>query len=67
MDILFLLIPIALIFLVIAIAIFFWAIRDGQYDDMESQGLKIVMDDKRNSAKKQSSDGDSEITSDESR
>ena len=45
MDILFLLIPIALIFLIIAIAIFFWAIRDGQYDDMESQGLKIIMDD----------------------
>ena len=47
MDILFLLIPIALVFLVIAIMIFFWAIRDGQYDDMESQGLKVIIDDKQ--------------------
>jgi len=47
MDILFLLIPIALAFLVIAIMIFFWAIRDGQYDDMESQGLKVIIDDKQ--------------------
>ena len=46
MDILFLLIPIAIGFLIIALAVFFWAIRDGQYDDMESQGLKVIIDDK---------------------
>jgi cbb3-type cytochrome oxidase maturation protein len=53
MDILFLLIPIALGFLVIALAVFFWAIRNGQYDDMESQGLKVVMDDKQQERKEQ--------------
>ncbi|MEL0035413.1 MAG: cbb3-type cytochrome oxidase assembly protein CcoS [Gammaproteobacteria bacterium] len=47
MDILFLLIPIAIGFLIIALAVFFWAIRDGQYDDMESQGLKVIIDDKQ--------------------
>jgi len=47
MDVLFLLIPIALGFLVLALAIFFWAIRNGQYDDMQSHGLKIVIDDKQ--------------------
>ena len=46
MDILFLLIPIAIGFLIVALAVFFWAIRDGQYDDMESQGLKVIIDDK---------------------
>ena len=60
MDILFLLIPIALIFLMIAVAIFFWAIRDGQYDDMESQGLKIIMDDKQNHTKQKPDDVDDE-------
>lgn len=59
MDILFLLIPIALVFLIIAIAIFFWAIRDGQYDDMESQGLKIIMDDKQNRSNQSSAKDDS--------
>ena len=53
MDILFLLIPIALGFLVIALAVFFWAIRNGQYDDMESQGLKVVMDDKQQERSKE--------------
>jgi cbb3-type cytochrome oxidase maturation protein len=47
MDILFLLIPIAIGFLIVALAVFFWAIRDGQYDDMESQGLKVIIDDKQ--------------------
>ena len=47
MDILFLLIPIAIGFLIISLAVFFWAIRDGQYDDMESQGLKVIIDDKQ--------------------
>ena len=47
MDILFLLIPIAICFLIIALAVFFWAIRDGQYDDMESQGLKVIIDDRQ--------------------
>ena len=60
MDILFLLIPIALVFLVIAIAIFFWAIRDGQYDDMESQGLKIIMDDKQQKNKQKLAPDDNE-------
>lgn len=64
MDILFLLIPIALGFLVIALAVFFWAIRDGQYDDMESQGLKIVMDDKP--ANKKSTANNSQKAQDES-
>lgn len=47
MDILIVLIPIALGFLVIALAVFFWAIRNGQYDDMQSQGLKIVLEEKQ--------------------
>ena len=49
MDILFVLIPIALMFLVIALALFFWAIRNGQYDDMDSQSMKIIMDEHRSS------------------
>ena len=53
MDILFLLIPIALGFLVIALALFFWAIRNGQYDDMESQSLKIIMDERRSNPQMQ--------------
>ena len=52
MDILFLLLPIAVIFLILAIAFFFWAIKNGQYDDFESQALKVVMDDHQQSKEK---------------
>ena len=45
MSVLYLLIPIAIIFLIIAVAFFFWAIGNSQYDDMDSPALKVVMDD----------------------
>ncbi len=45
MTVLYLLIPIGIIFLLLAVLFFFWAIKNDQYDDMESQALKIVIED----------------------
>jgi len=45
MDILFLLIPISLIVLGIAIWLFLWAIRTGQFEDLEGPAHRILMDD----------------------
>lgn len=45
MDVLFLLIPIALVILAIAIGAFMWAVRSGQYEDMEGPAHRILMDD----------------------
>ena len=45
MEILYLLIPLAVIFLVIAVGFFLWTIRSGQYDDMEGPAYRILMDD----------------------
>jgi cbb3-type cytochrome oxidase maturation protein len=47
MNIIFLLIPLGLIILVIAVAAFFWAVRSGQYDDLESPAWRILLDDDR--------------------
>lgn len=47
MTILFLLIPLGLILLGIAIASFFWATRNGQFDDLDSPAWSVVMDDDR--------------------
>jgi cbb3-type cytochrome oxidase maturation protein len=45
MDILFLLIPLSIV-LVFFIGILFWfALRGGQFDDLESPGLNVVLDD----------------------
>lgn len=45
MDVLYLLIPISLIIVAIAVWVFMWAIRSGQYEDMEGPAHRILMDD----------------------
>lgn len=45
MDILYLLIPIAVVVAVVAIGFFIWTVRSGQYDDMEGPAHRILMDD----------------------
>lgn len=45
MESLFLLIPVALVFVVIAIKVLFWAVNSGQYDDLNTEGYRILFDD----------------------
>ena len=45
MDSLFLLIPVSLILLAIAIWGFFWAVNHDQFDDMDSPATRILFDD----------------------
>ncbi|HEB82496.1 MAG TPA: cbb3-type cytochrome oxidase assembly protein CcoS [Gammaproteobacteria bacterium] len=45
MDIIYLLLPVALIIVVIIIGIFFWAVKSDQFDDLEGPAHRILMDD----------------------
>lgn len=45
MDIIYILVPLSLVLLSIAIAIFFWAVKSGQFDDMDSPAHRILFDD----------------------
>ncbi|MDG1818335.1 MAG: cbb3-type cytochrome oxidase assembly protein CcoS [Porticoccaceae bacterium] len=45
MESLYLLIPISLVFILIAIRIFFWAVNSGQYDDLDSEAERILFDE----------------------
>ncbi|MDB5888923.1 MAG: cytochrome oxidase maturation protein Cbb3 [Rhodocyclales bacterium] len=45
MDILFLLIPLSVILVLILVAIFYWALKEGQFDDLELPGRVILDDD----------------------
>lgn len=45
MNVLFLLIPISLIIMGIAIWVFLWAVRSGQFEDLEGPAHRILMDD----------------------
>ena len=47
MTILYLLIPLGLLLLGLAIAAFFWATKSGQFDDLDSPAWSVVMDDDR--------------------
>ena len=45
MSIIYLLIPIAIIFTAIGIYFFFWAVKSEQFSDLEKQGMSILFDD----------------------
>jgi cbb3-type cytochrome oxidase maturation protein len=40
-----LLIPVALLLGLAGLAAFFWAMRDGQFDDMDGAGMRILIED----------------------
>ncbi|HLF29832.1 MAG TPA: cbb3-type cytochrome oxidase assembly protein CcoS [Xanthomonadales bacterium] len=42
---LYVLIPLALVLLAVAAWALLWAIRSGQFDDLDSQGWSVVLDD----------------------
>jgi len=48
MEIIFMLIPIAMIFVAIAVGIFFWAVKSDQFEDLEREGSNILFDDEDN-------------------
>lgn len=45
MSIIYVLIPIAMIFVSIAIIVFFWAVKSNQYDDLDREGVNILFDE----------------------
>ena len=45
MSILYVLIPLALVLLGVAVWAFFWAVGSGQFDDLDTPAIRIVMDD----------------------
>jgi len=49
MEIVYLLIPLALILVVIIIAAYLWAVKSGQFDDLEGPAHQILMDDDKES------------------
>ena len=45
MSIIYLMIPLGIILLGLAVWALVWAVRSGQFDDLESQGWSVVLDD----------------------
>ncbi|RTR33503.1 cbb3-type cytochrome oxidase assembly protein CcoS [Shewanella atlantica] len=52
MSIIYVLIPIAMLFVLIAIGIFFWAVKSEQFDDLDRQSVSILFDEDEKPAPK---------------
>lgn len=50
MSIIYVLIPIAMLFVLVAVGIFFWAVRSDQFDDLEKQSVSILFEEDSNQA-----------------
>lgn len=60
MEVMYLLIPVSVVLVFLIGIAFWWSLRNGQYDDLEGPGFRVLMDDdsaERNSVKA-ASDGD---------
>ncbi len=45
MNIIYVLIPLSVILMILAIAFFFWAVRNDQFDDLDTPALDILDDE----------------------
>lgn len=46
MSVIYVLIPIAILFVLIGLAVFFWAVRSKQFEDLDKEGFSILFDEK---------------------
>lgn len=60
MNVLLLLIPLSLMLLVVMIAAFVWAVRNGQFDDLDTPPLDVLADKQPEAPPPQSGDGPDE-------
>ncbi len=58
MDVIYGLLPGMLLLGIIGVAIFFWAVKSGQYDDMDGAANRILMDDDQMVTKTDAEQGD---------
>jgi cbb3-type cytochrome oxidase maturation protein len=60
MDILFLLIPLSVVLVFLIGAVFWLALKGGQFDDLESPGLEVVLDEETQPSSPESATGPNE-------
>lgn len=45
MSILYIVVPLALLIVAVAVVAYLWAVRDGQMDDLETPGVRVIRDE----------------------
>lgn len=54
MNIIYVLIPLSIILMILAVAFFFWAVRNGQFDDLDTPALDVLDDEEQPTPSKDS-------------
>ncbi|MCG6975315.1 MAG: cbb3-type cytochrome oxidase assembly protein CcoS [Acidiferrobacterales bacterium] len=62
MEVIYIMIPMALILVGVIVWIFFWSVRSGQFDDLEGPAHEILMDDDDSRNKKTEPESDKSET-----
>ena len=65
MEIIFITVPVTLVFIAIGASIFFWASKKGQFDDLDSPAHRILFDDDIEKGKPDSNDANNSNHSDQ--
>lgn len=58
MEVIYGLLPGMLLLGIVGVAVFFWAVRNGQYDDMEGAAHRVLMDDDESESVSETADKD---------
>lgn len=45
MNVLYFLVPLALLLAAIGVAAFIWSVRSGQFDDVDTPGVRVLLED----------------------
>ena len=51
MNVIYYLIPVAILFVIIGVVVFFWATRSDQFEDLEKHGFSILSDEDETTSK----------------
>ncbi len=65
MNIIFIMIPMAIVLIAVAVAFFFWATNNKQFDDLDSPAYRILLDDERDAVMQSQSNSNNTSSSDE--
>lgn len=65
MEIIFITVPVTLFFIACGVAIFFWANKGGQFDDLDSPAHRILFDDDDAPTEKPAKDSESKTKQDD--
>ena len=58
MSVVYVLLPLSLVLAGVAVGVFYWAVRSGQMDDLETPALRMLSDDVEANVRKETPDGE---------